>query len=65
MEFNLQTIMLAVTSSIAAASATAALTRTPKDDQFVDGAKRWVSKAYRILDLLALNVGKAKQTGKK
>lgn len=65
MEINLQTIMLAVTSSIAAASAIAALTPTPKDDQFVDGAKRWVSKAYRILDLLALNVGKAKQTGKK
>ncbi len=65
MELNLQTIMLAVTSSIAAASAIAALTPTPKDDQFVDGAKRWVSKAYRILDLLALNVGKAKQTGKK
>ena len=65
MELNLQTIMLAVTSSIAAASAIAALTPTPKDDQFVDGAKRWVSKAYRILDLLALNVGTAKQTGKK
>ena len=65
MELNLQTIMLAVTSSIAAASAIAALTPTPKDDQFVDGAKRWVSKAYRILDLLALKVGKAKQTGKK
>lgn len=65
MELNLQTIMLAVTSSIAAASAIAALTPTPKDDQFVDGAKRWVSKAYRIIDLLALNVGKAKQTGKK
>ena len=65
MELNLQTIMLAVTSSIAAASAIAALTPTPKDDKFVDGAKRWVSKAYRILDLLALNVGKAKQTGKK
>lgn len=65
MELNLQTIMLAVTSSIAAASAIAALTPTPKDDEFVDGAKRWVSKAYRILDLLALNVGKAKQTGKK
>tara|TARA_R100000278_G_scaffold22596_1_gene21154 strand:+ start:13218 stop:13415 length:198 start_codon:yes stop_codon:yes gene_type:complete len=65
MELNLQTIMLAVTSSIAAASAIAAITPTPKDDQFVDGAKRWVSKAYRILDLLALNVGKAKQTGKK
>ena len=65
MEFNLQTIMLAVTSSIAAASAIAAITPTPKDDQFVNGANRWVSKAYRILDLLALNVGKAKQTGKK
>ena len=49
---------------IAAASAIAALTPTPKDDQFVSGAKRWVSKLYRVIDILALNVGRAKDKGK-
>jgi len=38
---------------IAAASAVAALTPTPKDDT-------WVAKLYKIVDWLALNVGKAK-----
>lgn len=38
---------------IAAASAVAALTPTPADD-------RLIGKAYRLLDLLALNVGFAK-----
>lgn len=65
MEINVQTIMLAVTSCIAAASAIAALTPTPKDDKLVNGAKRWAGKLYRIIDLLALNIGKAKETGRK
>ena len=38
---------------IAAASAVAALTPTPKDDT-------WVAKIYKVVDWLALNVGKAK-----
>jgi hypothetical protein len=38
---------------VAAASAVAALTPTPKDDT-------WVAKLYKIVDWLALNVGKAK-----
>ena len=49
---------------IAAASADAALTPTPKDDQFVSGAKRWLTKLYRVVDILALNVGRAKDKGK-
>ena len=47
-----------VTGVVALASAIAALTPTPKDDG-------WVKKAYKVIDLLALNVGKAKDTGKK
>ena len=43
-----------VTAVIAAASAIAALTSTPKDDTFI-------GKAYKIVDWLALNVFKAKE----
>ena len=42
-----------VTAVIAAASAIAALTPTPKDDTIV-------GKAYKLIDWLALNVFKAK-----
>ncbi len=42
-----------VTAVIAAASAIAALTPTPKDDTFI-------GKAYKVVDWLALNVFKAK-----
>lgn len=42
---------------VSVASALAALTPTPKDDE-------WVAKVYKIVDVLALNVGKAKQLGK-
>jgi hypothetical protein len=42
---------------ISTASAIAAITPTPKK-----GSK--LAKAYQIIDVLALNVGKAKQTGK-
>ncbi|MEL6793165.1 MAG: hypothetical protein AAFP78_06910 [Pseudomonadota bacterium] len=40
---------------IAAASAVAALTPTPRDDE-------WIASAYRLVDMLALNIGYAKQT---
>ena len=39
---------------VTAASAIAALTPTPKDDEFL-------SKAYKLVDLLAINIGKAKE----
>ena len=42
------------TSVIAVCSLIAALTPTPKDDA-------WIGKAYKFLEVLALNVGKAKQ----
>lgn len=38
---------------VAVASAIASVTPTPKDDEFV-------AKLYKILDALALNIGKAK-----
>lgn len=47
----------AATAVIAAASAIAAVTPTPKK-----GTK--LAKAYSVIDLLAVNVGKAKNTGK-
>lgn len=43
----------AVTGVVAAASAVTALTPTPKDDKAL-------RKAYRFLEILALNVGYAK-----
>ena len=42
-----------ITGIVAVASAIAALTPTPKDDNIV-------GKIYKVIDLLALNVGKAK-----
>ena len=50
-------IIDALTAIVTGASALAALTPTPKDDTFL-------GKAYKLVDWLALNIGKAKQTGK-
>lgn len=47
-------ILLAVTSVIAAASAIAALTPTPKDDAFLHTIRK-------VVDALALNIGNAKK----
>jgi len=43
-----------LTAAVTLASAIAALTPTPQDDA-------WVAKAYKLLDIIALNIGKAKQ----
>ena len=51
-------IIGALTSIVTGASALAALTPTPKDDTFI-------GKLYKIVDFLALNIGKAKDSGKK
>ena len=56
MEFikeNWEQIGIILTSVVAIASAVSAMTPTPKDDGIV-------KKLYKIVDLLALNVGKAK-----
>ena len=45
-----------ITALVALASAIAAATDTPKDDALV-------AKAYKILDMIALNVGLAKEKG--
>lgn len=42
-----------LTAAVALASAVAAMTPTPQDDV-------WVAKAYKLLDVIALNIGKAK-----
>lgn len=46
-----------ITAIVTAASVIAAITPTPKDDQAI-------SKLYKIIDLLAVNVGKAKDKPK-
>ncbi len=53
---NWDQIALIITSVVAAASAIAALTPTPKDDT-------WVARAYKLIDILAINVGQAKDKG--
>lgn len=50
---NKEELFGVVTAIIAAASAIAALTPTPKDDTII-------GKAYKIIDWLALNVFRAK-----
>ena len=55
---NKEALIGIITSVVAVASAIAALTPTPKDDTIV-------GKIYKVVDLLALNVGKAKDTAKK
>jgi len=50
-------IVAVVTLIITVASIVAAITPTPKDDA-------WIGKLYKFIDLLALNIGKAKQRGR-
>ena len=50
---NIGTIIDIATAIVTAASGVAALTPTPKDDPLAKAA-------YRIVDTLALNIGKAK-----
>ena len=60
MEFikeNWEQILAVVSGIIATASAVAAMTPTPKDDGIV-------KKLYKLVDLLALNIGKAKEKGR-
>tara|TARA_R110001583_G_scaffold27425_1_gene98073 strand:+ start:265 stop:420 length:156 start_codon:yes stop_codon:yes gene_type:complete len=47
-------IIMWVTTIVTVASLIAASTPTPKDDA-------WIGKLYKFVDLLALNIGKAKQ----
>ena len=45
-----------ITLIVTIASLIAASTPTPKDDE-------WMAKLYKFVDLLALNIGKAKDKG--
>ena len=56
MDFNLFDILMYATAAVTACSAIAAVTPTPKDDLAV----AW---AYKIIDMIALNFGKAKDKG--
>jgi|TARA_R110000803_G_scaffold77884_2_gene142816 hypothetical protein len=47
-------LIMWVTTIVTVASLIAASTPTPKDDA-------WIGKLYKFVDLLALNIGKAKQ----
>jgi len=47
-----------VTLIVTVASLIAATTSTPKDDI-------WVGKLYKFIDMLALNIGKAKESAPK
>jgi hypothetical protein len=50
---DLLTLVTTVTTIVTIASLIAAITPTPKDDE-------WIAKLYRFIDLLAINIGKAK-----
>ena len=43
-----------ITTIVTVASIVAASTPTPKDDE-------WIGKLYKLIDLCAFNIGKAKQ----
>tara|TARA_R100000544_G_scaffold34872_1_gene21906 strand:- start:2832 stop:3026 length:195 start_codon:yes stop_codon:yes gene_type:complete len=47
-------LLTLVTTMVTVASAVAATTPTPKDDELI-------GKLYKFVDLLALNIGKAKE----
>jgi hypothetical protein len=53
LQAHFEQILLVLTSIVTAASTIAALTPTPADDAFI-------GKAYKVIDILALNFGKAK-----
>jgi hypothetical protein len=56
MDFSLLDILVYATAAVTVCSVIAALTPTPKDD----AAVAW---AYKIIDFIALNFGKAKDKG--
>jgi|TARA_R110000824_G_scaffold39008_1_gene118530 hypothetical protein len=51
---NIFTAISIITLIVTVASLVAASTPTPKDDV-------WIGKLYKLIDLFALNIGKAKE----
>jgi hypothetical protein len=47
-------LIMWVTAIVTCSSIIAAITPTPKDDE-------WIGKFYKFIDMLALNIGKAKE----
>lgn len=45
---------------ISFAAAVSAVTKTPKDDELVGKAQKAYGIAYKVVDVLALNIGRAK-----
>jgi hypothetical protein len=54
MVMDMMEIITTLTTVVTVASLIAATTPTPKDDE-------WIAKLYKFIDLLAINIGKAKQ----
>ena len=53
MDININLVQW-ITTIVTIASIVAASTPTPKDDE-------WIGKLYKFIDLLAVNIGKAKE----
>ena len=51
---NIETVIAIVTAVVTLASLIASITPTPKDNAVI-------AKVYRVVDLLALNIGHAKE----
>jgi hypothetical protein len=45
---------------ISFAAAVSAVTKTPKDDELVSKAQKAYGTIYKVVDVLALNIGRAK-----
>lgn len=60
MQTHLKDLILIITSCVTLASLITALTPTPRDDLMVSRAKQILKVVYKLLDVLALNIGKAK-----
>ncbi len=54
----IMSIVTWVTAIVTISSIIAASTPTPKDDV-------WIGKIYKLIDLLAINIGKAKESAPK
>lgn len=57
---DIQQIYIWVSALIIGAKAFSAVTPTQVDDKYVGKAEKYVNKALRIINVLGLNVGKAR-----
>lgn len=62
-ENTMETIMAIIENIpylISFAAAISAVTKTPKDDEVVKKAQKAYNIGYKVIDVLALNIGRAK-----